>query len=42
MASNLVLGILSIIFGIAVLALPKLLRYVIGGYFILVGILMLL
>lgn len=35
-------AIVSIIFGILVLAFPKFLRYLIGFYFLIIGILMLL
>jgi len=35
----LVVGILSILFGILVIAKPKLLAYIVGFYFIVVGIL---
>ncbi|MBI2662981.1 DUF3096 domain-containing protein [Candidatus Woesearchaeota archaeon] len=41
MASSVTLGIISIIFGIAVIAFPKFLRFIIGLYFILSGILIL-
>lgn len=35
----LVIGILSILFGVLVIAKPKLLAYIVGFYFIVVGIL---
>ena len=37
--SGLLLGILAIVFGIFVLIFPKLLKYLVGFYFILTGIL---
>ena len=37
--SGLILGIIAIIFGVLVLAFPRFLRYLVGIYFILVGIL---
>ncbi len=36
-----VLALLTILFGILVIALPQFLRFVVGSYFILSGILML-
>jgi len=35
----LVIGIMSILFGVLVIAKPKLLAYIVGFYFIVVGIL---
>ncbi len=40
--SGLIGGIITIIFGVLVLAFPKFLRYLVGGYFILAGILAIL
>jgi uncharacterized membrane protein HdeD (DUF308 family) len=40
--SGIIAGIISIIFGVLVMAFPKLLRFVVGIYFILMGILALL
>lgn len=40
--SGTVKGILSILFGVLVLSFPKFLRYIIGIYFILMGLLALL
>lgn len=37
-----VLAIVNILFGVLVLAFPKFLRYTVGGYFLLSGVLMLL
>lgn len=37
--SGLVGGIISILFGIAVIVWPRLVAYLVGGYFILVGVL---
>ena len=44
MATTIAIGsaIISIIFGILVLAFPKFLRYFVGFYFLIIGILMLL
>jgi len=37
--SGLILGIIAIVFGVLVLVFPKILRFLVGFYFILVGIL---
>lgn len=37
--SGLVGGLISIFFGIAVIAWPRVVAYLVGGYFILVGVL---
>ncbi len=42
MVSVLIFAGLSILFGILVIALPRLLRFMVGGYFILNGLLLLL
>lgn len=38
--TTMILGIVSIIFGALVLALPKFLRFVVGIYFVVYGILL--
>lgn len=35
-------AIVTIVFGVLVLALPKFLRFVVGGYLIIIGVLQLL
>ncbi len=39
---GLILPVISILFGILVIMLPKFLRFIVGGYFILSGLLLLL
>ncbi|MBS3175797.1 DUF3096 domain-containing protein [Candidatus Woesearchaeota archaeon] len=34
---ELLIGILTLVFGVLILAIPKLLRYIIGLYFVIVG-----
>jgi len=38
MLSELIIGILAIIFGILILILPRLLKYLVGFYFIILGV----
>ena len=42
MAADLIIPLLSIVFGIAVIIFPQFLRLIVGGYFILYGVLVLL
>jgi len=42
MDTDILLAIISILFGAAVLAYPKFLRLIVGGYFLLYGLLLLL
>lgn len=37
-----IIAIVSIIFGIMIIAFPRFLRFIVGGYFILNGLLLLL
>ncbi len=37
-----IIGLLGIVFGICIIVFPRLLRYIVGAYFILNGILLLL
>ncbi len=37
--SGLVGGLISILFGIAVIVRPRLIAYLVGGYFIIIGVL---
>ncbi len=41
-SSTIIVALFNIIFGILVLAFPRFLRYFIGGYFLIIGIVMLL
>ena len=42
MATGIIIGVITILFGIAVIVFPKFLRIIVGSYFILSGILLLL
>ncbi|MFT4311609.1 MAG: DUF3096 domain-containing protein [Candidatus Woesearchaeota archaeon] len=38
MATGLIIGMLTLLFGLIILAFPKALRLLVGGYFIIVGL----